>query len=197
MANLEQTNGIDYSLVICAYNPDNGIFQRCLKAVSQLNRTGITTETIIVDNNSLPPLDGPGLMAAYGASIPGLRIITEQRQGVQYARIAAIKAARGRRLVYFDYDNEPDPAYLQELKKLNDQYPETGAWGPGDVTVEFTGEVNPKLSDYAKRAFQERHEHSLQSAAEKEWQSCYPLVRACALTVRYWRSMYSWLNPAR
>lgn len=174
MANLDHTEGIDYSLVICAYNPDDGIFKRCLKAVALLNRTGITTETIIVDNNSRPPLDGPGLIAEYGSSIPGLRIITEQQQGVQYARIAAIKAARGWRIVYFDYDNEPDPAYLQELKKLNDQHPEIGAWGPGDVTVEFTGDVDPRLREYAKRAFQERHEQRLQTAAEKEWQPCYP-----------------------
>jgi hypothetical protein len=174
MANLVQSEGIDYSLVICAYNPDDGIFKRCLKAVAQLDRTGITTETIIVDNNSRPPLDESALMAEYGNTIPGLRIITEQEQGVQYARIAAIKAARGWRVVYFDYDNEPDPAYLQELKRLNDQYPETGAWGPGDVTVEFTGEVDPVLREYARNAFQERHEHSLQTAAEKEWQSCYP-----------------------
>jgi glycosyltransferase involved in cell wall biosynthesis len=174
MANLDQSEGIDYSLVICAYNPDDGIFKRCLKAVGLLDRTGITTETIIVDNNSQPPLNGPALIAEYSSSIPNLRIITEQRQGVQYARIAAIKAARGWRLVYFDYDNEPDPAYLQELKKLNDQHPEIGALGPGDVTVEFTGDVDPMLREYAKSAFQERHEHSLQFATEKEWQPCYP-----------------------
>jgi hypothetical protein len=113
-------------------------------------------------------------MAEYSDAIPELRIITEQQQGVQYARMAAIKAARGWRVVYIDYDNEPDPAYLQELKKLNDQYPEVGAWGPGNVTVEFTGEVDPMLKEYARNAFQERHEQRLQTAAEKEWQPCYP-----------------------
>lgn len=174
MAGLVQTENIDYSLVICAYNPDYGIFRRCLEAVSLLDRTNITTETIIVDNNSRPPIDGPALVAAYGHLIPHLKIITEQQQGVQYARIAAIKSARGRRVVYFDYDNEPDAHYLLELKKLNDQYPQVGAWGPGNVTVEFTGEVDPALEEYAKKAFQERHEHSLQTAAEKEWQPCYP-----------------------
>jgi len=153
MANHVQSEGIDYSLVICTYNPDEGIFKRCLQAVALLDRTGITTETIIVDNNSRPPLEGPALMAKYGNTIPGLRIITEQEQGVQYARIAAIKAARGWRVIYFDDDNEPDPAYLQELKKLNDQYPEIGAWGPGNVTVEFTGKVDPMLREYAKNRF--------------------------------------------
>jgi len=174
MAGLLQTENIDYSLVICAYNPDYGIFRRCLEAVALLDRTGITTETIVVDNNSQPPLDRSGLIAEYSGAIPGLKIITARQQGVQYARMAAIRASRGYRIVYFDYDNEPDADYLQELKKLNEQYPGVGAWGPGKVTVEFTGPVDPLLQEYARRAFQERHEHSLQTAMEKEWQPCYP-----------------------
>ena len=49
---------IDYSLIICTYNPDERLLERCLHAVHQLNLENISSEVIIVDNNSTIPVSG-------------------------------------------------------------------------------------------------------------------------------------------
>ncbi len=165
---------IDYTIVICAYNPDDRLLKRCLKAVSHLDLNGITTEVILVDNNSVTPLDHMQYVREYVSKIPSMKILLVPQQGVKNARIAAIDEAKGKHIVYIDDDNEPEEDYLQELKKLNKQYPNVAAWGPGDVSVDFIDGVDKKIEEYSRIAFQERHSTSLKSASLPEWQSCYP-----------------------
>jgi glycosyltransferase involved in cell wall biosynthesis len=104
---------LDYSIVICTYNPDERLLKRCLNAISNLDRTGLSTEVIIVDNNSRVPVDSLSYVRNYFGKIPSLRILFAVKQGLKYARIEAITAAKGKHLVYFDYDNEPEKNYLQ------------------------------------------------------------------------------------
>lgn len=165
---------MDYSIVICTYNPDREVFRRCLRAVAALDRTGITSETIVVDNNSQPALEEAALHAAAGAEIPGLRLLRETEPGVVHARITAIRAALGRTIVYIDDDNEPERDYFQAHRALEPRFPQVGAWGPGDVTVEYTDGIDPKLERFATQAFQERHETETRFDNKLEWQACYP-----------------------
>ncbi len=149
---------IDYSIVVCTYNPDERIFKRCLNAIYNLDIAGITTELIVVDNNSQVPVETLSYVRNFLGKIPRMKIIMVPGQGVRYARMAAIEKAAGRYIVYFDFDNEPENDYLQELKKLNKQYPEVAALGPGNVTVDFIDPIDKKIENYARIAFQERHE---------------------------------------
>lgn len=165
---------IDYSIVICTYNPDDRILERCLAAVSELDRNSISTETILVDNNSQLPVATLPYVQHFGKKIQDFKTLLVTEQGVNFARMAAIDAAKGKYIVYIDYDNEPAANYLQELKKLNAAYPQVGAWGPGNVSVDFLDGVAINIEAYAKNAFQERHETAIHFAQEKEWQPCYP-----------------------
>lgn len=165
---------IDYTIIIRAYNPDERLLKRCLEALYNLDVTGIPTEVLLLDNNSLNPLDRMQYVREYVRKIPSMRILLLPNQGVKQARIAAIEDAKGKHIVYIDYDNEPEKNYLQELKKLNTQYPNVAAWGPGDLSVDFIDGIDKKIEDYARIAFQERHNTSIQSACLPEWQSCYP-----------------------
>lgn len=165
---------IDYSLVICTFNPDKRILQRCLEAVWQLDTTGISTEVILVDNNSDLPLHQQSYIKIFEEKIPGMHILLVPEQGVNYARMAAIEKAAGNYIVYFDYDNEPESDYLQELKKLNEQFPAVAAWGPGKVTVDFIDGVDNAIRHFASMAFQQREEQTVRTARENSWQSCYP-----------------------
>ncbi|WP_153796286.1 glycosyltransferase [Foetidibacter luteolus] len=165
---------IDYSIVICTYNPDERLLTRCLQAVSNLNRQGLSTETILVDNNSVIPVKSLPYIQVFLQQVPNLQIITEVKQGVQHARIAAIEKATGNHIVYIDYDNEPESDYLQQLHILNTAYPQVAAWGPGHVTVDFIDGVPQHLEGYARNAFQERHGQAVQYASKQEWQPCYP-----------------------
>jgi glycosyltransferase involved in cell wall biosynthesis len=169
------SNTLDYSIVICAYNPDIRILTRCLQAVSNLDREELRTEVILVDNNSDTPLLEQQNITAFEQKIPGLKIIRVVKQGVKYARMAAIAESLGKYIVYIDYDNEPGPDYLQELKKLNANYPSVTSWGPGEVTVEFVDGIDKQLEDYARIAFQEKHAQVIGFDNKEEWQTCYPV----------------------
>src|SRR6202012_2613479 len=98
---------LDFTIVICTYNPDERILRRCLAAVQGLHRDFIETETLLVDNNSNIPVTELACVGEYREKIPGLSMLLVMEPGVQQARIAAIKAAKGKYIVYVDYDNAP------------------------------------------------------------------------------------------
>lgn len=164
----------DYSIVICTYNPEERILSRCLKAVAQLETEYLRTEVILVDNNSKTAVKDLPYVKAHTKDIPFFQVLEVKEQGVKYARMAAIEKAQGKFIVYIDYDNEPAPGYLQELKKLNERFPQVGAWGPGLVTVDFIDGVDKKIENYARTAFQERRDEEVDFSTEREWQPCYP-----------------------
>lgn len=165
---------IDYSIIICTYNTDERILKRCLEAVAALDREGLTTEVILTDNNSLTPAESLGFVRQSLSKIPNMKCILVPQQGVKFARMEAIEKAKGKYIVYIDADNEPESDYLQQLKKLNAQFEQVGAWGPGNITVQFVDNIDKSLESYARIAFQERHEASLKTAHLLDWQSCYP-----------------------
>jgi len=169
-----ESREIDYSIIICTYNPDERLLKRCLHAVQQLDRRSISTEVILVDNNSAAPVANLPFVQACMAQVPAMQILHVQEQGLKYARIAGIEAAAGRYIVYFDDDNEPESDYLQGLRRLHAQYPQVAAWGPGHVWVDFIDGIAPDIADYAHIAFQERHNGNTAFAAIPEWQACYP-----------------------
>lgn len=165
---------MDFSLVICTYNPDVRILERCLQAVQNLDASGLSTEILLVDNNSTTPLSTLPCVQAFAKACPQMELLLVKQQGVQYARMAAIERATGTHIVYFDYDNEPQPGYLQALQVLTTAYPRVAAWGPGQVEVDFIDGVPEAISGLAYGAFQQRHETEVRFASEPEWQSCYP-----------------------
>lgn len=165
---------IDYTVVVFTYNPDEKILSRCLNAISNLDLRDTNTEFLLIDNNSSTPVGNHLYVQDYLKKIPSITITYVKEQGLQYARIAAIEQAKGKYLIFFDYDNEPDTLYIQELKNLNMLYPHVGAWGPGNVDVNFLGTIDKRMEAYARTTFQERHDKEIAFADIKEWQSCYP-----------------------
>ena len=166
---------IDYSIVICTYNPEHRILYRCLQAVKKLDRKGLLTEVLLVDNNSQTAVRELPFVAEFEKEIPAMKIILVREQGVKFARMAAIRESRGRYIVYIDYDNEPEQDYLQQLKILNESYPDVAAWGPGNVTVDFLDGVGKNIEDFARISFQEKHLQETAYDNKSEWQSCYPV----------------------
>ncbi|TWI86779.1 glycosyltransferase [Chitinophaga japonensis] len=165
---------MDYSLVVCAYNPDERLLKRCLAAIQRLDKSGMSTEVILVDNNSEVPLKSRPYIQEYMEQITGMQLLMVAEQGVSYARIAAIEAAKGKYIVYFDHDNEPEGDYLQELRTLHEQHPEVAAWGPGKVTVDFIDGIRNDIRQFASGAFQQRNDQEIAFASTPDWQSCYP-----------------------
>ncbi len=165
---------IDYSLVISVCNPDERLLKRCLNAIYNLDTTGISTEVILVDNHSGAPVSDLPYVKEFLRKASSFKTIIVPAQGIRNARIGAIKETTGKYIVYFDYDNEPEFDYLQELKKLHTQFPEVGAIGAGDLSVDFIDGIDKKIESYARLAFRERHDTTVKFSGLQEWQSCYP-----------------------
>lgn len=165
---------VDYSIIICTYNTDERILRRCLEAVAALDREGFMSEVILADNNSLTPVESLGFVRQSISKIPNMKCILVSQQGVKYARMEAIEKAKGKYCVFIDADNEPEKDYLRQLKNMNIQFAQVGAWGPGNITVQFLDGIDKSLETAARNAFQERHEISLKTAHLMDWQSFYP-----------------------
>jgi len=167
-------NEIDYSVLICTYNPDERLFKRCLNAVNRLSMQDLVIEVIVVDNNSNIPLSSLGYIKQFLKGFPNSQLIVVKEQGLVHARIAGISLAKGSNIIFFDDDNEPDIDYLQELKRLNHDHENVAAWGPGNIAVDFIDGIDGAIEEYAKAAFQYRHEDRTTFANIRSWQDCYP-----------------------
>ena len=69
----EENQPLDYSIVICTYNPDERLLRRCLKAVHNLDVNDITMEVILVDNNSQVPVETLYYVREYLAKIRSMK----------------------------------------------------------------------------------------------------------------------------
>ncbi|TDQ09363.1 glycosyltransferase [Pedobacter metabolipauper] len=181
-------NAVDYSIIICTYNPDRRLLERCLNAVSLLDTAGLVMEVILVDNNSSSALYTLDYVQFFLNAVPHSKLIVAREQGLSYARIAGIEASVGKYILFFDDDNEPDPEYVQVQKRLHAHYPHVAAWGPGNVNVDFIEGVDDKLAAYATEAFQDRHEVQIGYSNQRTWQGCYPFGTGLCIKREYFES---------
>lgn len=176
---------MNYSIIVCTYNPDFRLFERVLNAIAALVTTGLTTEVILVDNNSTSPLSESPFVLDFLNCLPGSKLILIKEQGLSHARIGGIKASSGSHILFFDDDNEPEKNYLMALHASYEQYPQVAAWGPGTVAVDFIDGVDDRLNAFAKEAFQERNEKALAYSNQRSWQSCYPFGTGLSIKRSY------------
>jgi hypothetical protein len=166
----------DVSIVIPAYNPQERIFTRVLKAVAGLSRHGSpSVECVVIDNRSTPPLHERREVQEFLADVPGARVVPENRQGLTFARIAGIRATSGGTIVVLDDDNVPSPSYVEVVTRLIEEYPFVGVWGPGNVDVELLDAVQPWLEQRAKAHHgQKSNRHVQYGCVPGSWHTFYP-----------------------
>ena len=178
-----------FSIIICSYNPNHSIFEKLLNAILHFDLSSTDYEVIIVDNNSSPALEQHVGVQSFLSKINNSRIITENKPGLTNARIAGIKDSNAEWLVFFDDDNEPAKDYLIEAKKIIEEYPEVGAWGPGNIRVNYIGQKENNYLDNLKPLFQQRTSSEICFDNNKvEGNVCYPygtglIIRRDILTV--------------
>jgi glycosyltransferase involved in cell wall biosynthesis len=170
-------------ILICTYNPDEQIFHRTLKSVALLTiPTDVPVECIIIDNNSPTPVNQLEYVREFLGSCPWARVIQESQQGLTFARIAGFKAANNSFIVFIDDDNEVSSNYLEALVDLFVKYPSVAAWGPGNINVEFLGNVSEWFSNNFKLLFQERHsKHNVYGCVPGTWPYFYPFGTGLAV----------------
>jgi glycosyltransferase involved in cell wall biosynthesis len=164
---------MNISVIICTYSPDPFIFRRLLAAVAGLQLNDIKAELILVDNNSPAPVSEQFREELRIIPFP-MKCISEPKSGLTNARLAGFEASSGDFLIFFDDDNEPEPDYLLQAIQAFSNFPNVGVFGPGHISVEFTGENIPVWIPFNKPYFQERHYESPRFACAEHWMDFYP-----------------------
>lgn len=148
-------NSFSFAIAICTYNPDAGLLARLLRALHHFIGCPKVTDIIIVDNNSLPRVADLECVKHFLAVSPKARIVVEPSQGLSHARIRATRETKADILVFFDDDNEPSIDYISILEQAFYSYPNSGAWGPGKIAVDFIGAISGDIREHEK-IFQKR-----------------------------------------
>lgn len=140
------------SVVIPAYNEEHYL-ARCLEAVTGQDYPG-PYEIIVVDNGSGDKTQ------EIARSYPNVKVISEPKKGVGFARQAGFSVARGKIIASTDADSSAPPDWLSRISQIfyqNDHLVGiTGPPYPLDAgRVEFFGYPFYKLflSFYASRGF--------------------------------------------
>jgi cellulose synthase/poly-beta-1,6-N-acetylglucosamine synthase-like glycosyltransferase len=162
-----------FAIAVCTYNPNPLLIERLLNALQKLLDTGKVAETVLVDNNSSPPIANLPSVQQFLAHNPEVRCIVEPKQGLTAGRCRAIKEISAPIVVFFDDDNEPDADYLEILDKYFSAYPNVGVWGPGQIQVEYIDPVEPWIENY-RVSFQQRQSDFGYSCIPAAWSSYFP-----------------------
>lgn len=124
------------TVAICTYNPDEAIFQLCLSKLAAAAATWQPAEILVIDNNSLRPVQDMDCLRQFVNAHPQTRVLSEPKQGLTPARLSAIRSARSEVIVFIDDDNLVRPDFLQKGMRVASERPYIGSWS-GQVTLMF------------------------------------------------------------
>ncbi len=129
---------ITFSIIICTYNRQEYI-KKCLESIRHQSFSKENYELVIVNNKSTDNTDHLCQAFISESKGSGLNItyVTEQQQGLSYARNRGILEAKGDFLIFLDDDAFADKEYL---KSLNDFYVQNK-----DVVSAYGGKILPYL----------------------------------------------------
>lgn len=133
------------SVIICSFNPRKEYLDRALSGLRAQTLPFSSWELIIVDNASRIPIKMSHPIDWH----PNVKYVDEGRQGLIFARLQGVSAAKADLLVFFDDDNIPDPNYLENVLNIAGKYPYVGVFGgsciaeyemePPDYLLKYTG----------------------------------------------------------
>ncbi|MBO9701644.1 MAG: glycosyltransferase family 2 protein [Sporocytophaga sp.] len=164
-----------FSIVICSYNPDARLLEKCVNACLNQLASDVEYEIILVDNNSTESLKKNLVVKNFLEKDQRFKVIEEKRQGLIYARIAGFNESKGSFIIFADDDNVLALDYIQNLKVISKNIPWVGIWGAGDIEVNFIDGVPTWIEKYFQDMFQYRKLKYLQYGCVKGWPDYYPV----------------------
>lgn len=151
---------LDVSVAIPTYNGAGRLPKVLDLLLNQTRVENLQWEIIIVDNNSSD--NTKIIVQKYQTIFNGkltLRYCLETQQGAAFARLRAVREARGKLIAFLDDDNLPAPDWLAEAYDFGEKYPQAGAWG-GQIHGAF--EVKPPQNFEKIQGFLAIREHGSQ-----------------------------------
>lgn len=122
-----------FSVIIPLYNKAPYV----TKAIgSVLAQTFTNYELVIMDDGSQDNSFDVALKAIEGKT--HCHIYHQQNAGVSMARNNGVAFSRGDYLCFLDADDWWDPAFLEEMSRLIDEYPDAGVYGTNYIIVDET-----------------------------------------------------------
>lgn len=129
---------------ICTYNGADAVPEVLDHLRAQEDVEGVRWEVLVVDNNSTDgTADAVRQYQETWDRSAALRVVTEQQQGLAFARQRAVDEAKGEWVAFLDDDNLPAPNWIAELVSFAEEHPSAGAFG-GQLIGEY--EVEPPRS---------------------------------------------------
>ena len=111
------------TVAICTYNRASRLLA-ALRALAAQRDSATPFEILVVDNNSTD--ETGSVVQSFGGAV---RYVFEGRQGLSYARNAAIEAATGEVIAFTDDDVEAAPGWAATLKGAFDEHTEVECIG--------------------------------------------------------------------
>jgi glycosyltransferase involved in cell wall biosynthesis len=122
---------------ICTHKPRGHILDLAIRSIAEQLRNTEDLNVLVIDNGSVPPLDGSILSPLQNSGI-NARLIHEPKIGLSNARYRAISETSGDWILFVDDDNELAPDYITAGWQFILQYPDVGCFGgklllPADI----------------------------------------------------------------
>lgn len=140
-AGLVNMSQVDFTVAIRTYNGEKLLPAVLERLRSQMGTEQISWEIVVVDNNSTD--NTAKILQEYQSNWSQaypLIYYFEPQQGAVFARLRAIKEARGTFIGFLDDDNFPTPNWVAAAYSFGKSHPKAGAFG-GQIKGEF--EVYP------------------------------------------------------
>ncbi|MBC1235759.1 hormogonium polysaccharide biosynthesis glycosyltransferase HpsE [Nostoc sp. 2RC] len=128
---------LDITVAIPTYNGASRLPNILDKLLTQTGVQNLKWEVLIVDNNSSD--NTSEIIQNYQKLYDGnchLRYVFEREQGAAFARLRAVKEARGELIAFLDDDNLPAPDWLAQGYAFGLEYPQAGVWS-GQIHGDF------------------------------------------------------------
>ncbi|WP_066384292.1 hormogonium polysaccharide biosynthesis glycosyltransferase HpsE [Anabaena sp. CA = ATCC 33047] len=156
----EINHTLDFTVAIPTWNGAERLPQVLERLLTQRGVENLNWEVIVIDNNSSDRT--AEVVSNYQTKFTQfpLHYVLEPQQGLAFARLRAVNAAKGEFLAFLDDDNLPADDWVIQSFQFGKEHPRAGAWS-GQIHGDF--EVNPPENFSRIQAFLAIREHGQQA----------------------------------
>lgn len=130
------SNDFSIDLVICTYN-NAALLDRVLAAITnQQVSAQVSWSVLVVDNNCTDNTVAVVQRYIQSGQIPDLRIVSEPKQGLTYARLCGVQNTTGDWIAYVDDDCLLQEDWVEQAAKFALAHPDCGGFG-GQVILDW------------------------------------------------------------
>jgi glycosyltransferase involved in cell wall biosynthesis len=129
-------NQVSIDLVICTYNNATQLDRVLAALAKQQVSPQVNWSVVVVDNNCTDNTVAVVQRYIQSGQIPNLRIVSEPKQGLTYARLCGVQNTTGDWIAYVDDDCLLQEDWVEQAAKFALAHPDCGGFG-GQVILDW------------------------------------------------------------